>query len=199
MANDGKHTFFSTQHDANPHVIDDYLSNSSQLLHRTITFQKSSQSSKPSSSSAPSSATTTTTDTNSFRWPTRYLFPLSSLTPIHRWRSITKIGAGLVNLSNTCFMNSVLQALCYTPALNNYMTAHTHSRTCKIQDYCLFCALEVTICHMNRSSVYAPKSIAHNLRAISRTLRLGRQEDAQEFLRTMMEVLQKNTMDTYGK
>ena len=48
------------------------------------------------------------------------------------WRPSAKKGCGLQNTHNTCFMNSVLQALTYTPAFNNYLASKHHSLHCKI-------------------------------------------------------------------
>ena len=47
-----------------------------------------------------------------------------------RWRPGAKKGCGLQNSHNTCFLNSVLQALTHTPALNNYLMSREHSVSC---------------------------------------------------------------------
>jgi len=48
-----------------------------------------------------------------------------------KWERVYRVGAGLHNLGNTCFLNSTVQCLTYTPPLANYLLSKEHSRTCE--------------------------------------------------------------------
>lgn len=48
-----------------------------------------------------------------------------------KWERIYRVGAGLHNLGNTCFLNSTVQCLTYTPPLANYLLSKEHSRSCE--------------------------------------------------------------------
>lgn len=48
------------------------------------------------------------------------------------WKSVQGVGPGLVNLGNTCFLNSVIQCLTYTPPLANYLLSGEHKKKCKL-------------------------------------------------------------------
>ena len=57
------------------------------------------------------------------------LFDKSKLSP--KWKITRKIGPGLINGQNTCFLNSVLECLTYSPAFANYLLQEEHKKTCK--------------------------------------------------------------------
>ncbi len=61
--------------------------------------------------------------------PKREIFDSSKL--VLEWKSNHRVGGGLGNLGNTCFLNSVLQCLLYTPPLYNYLTSMDHKQRCK--------------------------------------------------------------------
>lgn len=61
--------------------------------------------------------------------PQRVLFPVERLSL--RWERVYRVGAGLHNLGNTCFLNSTVQCLTYTPPLANHLLSREHARNCE--------------------------------------------------------------------
>ncbi|CAI0409812.1 unnamed protein product [Linum tenue] len=102
---------------------------------------------------------------------------------------------GLRNLGNTCYLNSVLQCLTYTPPLANFCLRLQHSSHCDsgsnglLKRECPFCILEKRIAQSLSSGVNldAPLKILSCLRIYAEHFRRGRQEDAHEFLRYVID------------
>lgn len=61
--------------------------------------------------------------------PQKVLFPGERLSL--KWERVYRVGAGLHNLGNTCFLNSTVQCLTYTPPLANYLLSREHARSCE--------------------------------------------------------------------
>ncbi|KAJ0090143.1 hypothetical protein Patl1_14670 [Pistacia atlantica] len=102
-------------------------------------------------------------------------------------------GAGLENLGNTCFLNSVLQCLTYTEPLAAYLQSGKHRNSCRISGFCALCAIQK---HVSRAlqapgRILAPKDLVLNLRCISRNFRSSRQEDAHEYMVNLLESMHK--------
>jgi hypothetical protein len=71
------------------------------------------------------------------------------------WSKIRKIGIGLLNLGNNCYLNATLQCLAYTPPLSQWLVAKPHSPSCKFKTakgFCSLCEVERIIYDIFNSS-----------------------------------------------
>lgn len=91
---------------------------------------------------------------------------------------------GLKNLGNTCFLNSVMQGLVHCSSFYSNILLSKHRVTCTNSD-CVQCAIENCTVDMCRSATSTnPTTKLINLLGVisNDTLAFGRQEDAHEFL-----------------
>lgn len=119
---------------------------------------------------------------------------LSPVAPAELWKNTRPVGPGLINVGNTCFLNAVLQCITYAPCLSSEFLRRTHRSSCRKKNACTYCLMES---HVNRClnpkfdgvSAFKPMPIVSNLKRIAQSLRIGRQEDAHEFLRFLVEAM----------
>ena len=127
-----------------------------------------------------------------------------------RWNGARRAGAGLANLGNTCFLNAVLQCLTHTPALAHFALQGEHEKfkttrggsggvddeTAAGGFNALYELGEHIVRALNSSGrTIAPIAFVKNLRALSKTFRKGRQEDAHEFVRCLLDAMHKRCVD----
>ncbi|CAB1338317.1 unnamed protein product [Coregonus sp. 'balchen'] len=126
--------------------------------------------------------------------PQKVLFPAERLSL--KWNQVHRIGSGLQNLGNTCFLNSALQCLTYTAPLSNYMLSREHSKTCHEPGFCMMCTMQnhITQVFANSGNVIKPIGVLNELKRIAKHFRFGSQEDAHEFLRYTLDAMQKSCL-----
>uniref|UniRef100_H3D5R4 Ubiquitin carboxyl-terminal hydrolase n=1 Tax=Tetraodon nigroviridis TaxID=99883 RepID=H3D5R4_TETNG len=128
------------------------------------------------------------------RLPQTVLFPPER---IHlNWTQQFKVGAGLENVGNTCYLNSALQCLTYTPPFANYMLSQEHSATCKKLGFCMMCTMQAHISKVFKRSgdTISPVEVLAVLNLIANHFHHGRQEDAHEFLQCTLEAMQESCL-----
>uniref|UniRef100_A0A3B6QJK7 USP domain-containing protein n=1 Tax=Triticum aestivum TaxID=4565 RepID=A0A3B6QJK7_WHEAT len=107
---------------------------------------------------------------------------------------LRRIGAGLRNLGNTCYLNSVLQCLTYTEPFVAYLQSGKHtSSSCRAAGFCALCALQnhVRCALQSTGKILTPVQFVKNLKCISRSFRYYRQEDAHELMVNLLESMHK--------
>ena len=104
------------------------------------------------------------------------------------------VGCGLVNKGSTCYANAVLQCLTHTPPLCEKLLAREHSNDCARKDNsaCWLCWLESHV----RNAFLAKTPISPQMGGASIVnagpgFRTGKQEDAHEYLRHLLDELQQ--------
>ncbi|GBF94621.1 hypothetical protein Rsub_06736 [Raphidocelis subcapitata] len=129
------------------------------------------------------------------------------------WQRAQGPGVGLVNLGNSCFLNSVLQALAYLPPLGNLCLARAHARGCGLpQGSCTACKLEEQLARLLTRSgggglggggfgggADAPEALHRALPVLNRSFVRGRQEDAHELLRCLVDALERDLLRSEGR
>ncbi|KAL0481863.1 ubiquitin carboxyl-terminal hydrolase [Acrasis kona] len=126
--------------------------------------------------------------------PSYFLFEPHRISEMMEWKNIQRVGAGLYNLGNTCFMNSALQCLIYTPPLYNYLISRKIRPSFNPLNE--MSKLALSMFSQKSSQIVSPKEIAHNLKYIGK-FRLGRQEDAHEFIITLIDKMEDVIIKSY--
>ncbi|XP_022879668.1 ubiquitin carboxyl-terminal hydrolase 17-like isoform X1 [Olea europaea var. sylvestris] len=106
---------------------------------------------------------------------------------------------GLVNCGNSCYANAVLQCLAFTRPICSYLLHGFHSKTCQKQDWCFICEFEYLLLKGQKlKSPLSPVGLLSQLQKIGSNLSHGREEDAHEFLRCMVETMQSIFLEEAG-
>jgi ubiquitin C-terminal hydrolase len=127
------------------------------------------------------------------------------------WRKPAGVGPGFYNLGNTCFLNSTLQCLVYLPALAQHFMGASYGGFVKRMDGREVLSSDtlgllselVGRVHTGKkgkggSSAISPKAIVAGIRRIGKQFRPGRQEDAHEFLRLLVDGMAESCLKRSG-
>ncbi|KAL1569680.1 ubiquitinyl hydrolase 1 [Salvia divinorum] len=100
---------------------------------------------------------------------------------------------GLANCGNSCYANAVLQCLIFTRPITSYLLQGLHSKSCRKRDWCFICEFEHLIRKgQETNSPLSPVGLLSHIQPI------GREEDAHEFLRNVVDKMQSICLEEAG-
>ncbi|XP_020798036.1 ubiquitin carboxyl-terminal hydrolase 36 isoform X1 [Drosophila serrata] len=145
----------------------------------------------------PNATATTNPNPNELPKPKRVLYPRENIRI--GWKQSERkwqVGSGMINVGNTCYLNSTLQALLHIPALANWLVSEqSHLDNCTVAESggsCVICAMAKTLqATQGNQSAVRPYHIYSKLKQICKHMVVGRQEDAHEFLRFLVEAMER--------
>jgi len=188
-----------TKKSSSNRILNDYNLNSEQLLPRKITFKLSHTIFGETTLNlvkkvSRSELVQTLTEPNALEKNEFFSDPL--IDNLMGWKFPSPIGKGFRNMGNTCFLNSVLQCILYTPPLKNYIILYKHQELCNLKGLCFLCEYSKLVknCMSNSGGgCETPTNFIQNLKNISKSLKVGRQEDAHEFLIYLLDVMERSS------
>ncbi|XP_072982388.1 ubiquitin carboxyl-terminal hydrolase 17-like [Typha latifolia] len=129
----------------------------------------------------------------------KMLFPYDFFAKLYKYDLAEMRPSGLTNCGNSCYANAVLQCLAFTRPLTAYLLQGLHSTTCPKGEWCFTCELESLVRQAKQG--YSPLStisILSHIHDIGSHLGHGREEDAHEFLRYAIDVMQSVCLKEAG-
>lgn len=144
--------------------------------------------------------------TSAIELPYPGLFDTSFLS--FEWKTVLKVGPGLHNYGNTCYLNSTLQCLLYTPVLSQLFLderaesaalAHMNNQRQPSISTIYKKLVEDVWKPINRGnpSNISPRMMVQNIRRVGKQFRNHRQEDAHEYLVQLLDCMHEEVIQAH--